>query len=238
MKFFVKDLRVTRNGLLYMLGFQALLFLFGLVIVLVINAFINKDRDCAAIGSMMALIGTAFGGLARGNGGCSRYRMAICMGNTRRSYLLADPLITAFVVLVGIGAAWLLNRFELWLYSVLYPGWTCDLNVFEVFPLWAILVTVAVVCLIDLLLGAVQLRFGTKGFAIIWFPLCFSPAFIGNSVEAAQAGRTSLMAQIGRGILFLAGLLTPMMWAAVGAVIAVILVALSVWCYLTVEVRM
>lgn len=103
MKFFMKDLRATRNGLLIMLGFQALLFLCGVVIVLVINATVNKDQDYAAIGSMMALIGTVFGGLARNNGSCCRYRLAICMGNTRRSYLLTDPLITALIVLVGIG---------------------------------------------------------------------------------------------------------------------------------------
>ena len=238
MKFFMKDLRATRNGLLIMLGFQALLFLCGVVIVLVINATVNKDQDYAAIGSMMALIGTAFGGFARGSGSCCRYRLAVCMGNTRRSYLLADPFITALIALVGIGAAWLLNWFELWLYGVLYPGWTCDLNIFEIFPLWGVFVTMAVVCVVDLLLGAVQLRFGAKGFALIWFPMCLLPAFIGNSVDAAQSGRTSLLAQVGRGVLFLAGLLTPMMWAAVGIVIAVILVALSVWCYLTIEVRM
>ena len=38
---------------------------------------------------------------------------------------------------------------------------------------------------------------------------------VGNSVEAVQDGSNSLLAQIGKGILFLIHLLSPAAWAAV-----------------------
>lgn len=237
MSFFLKHLKVNRGGVLVMLVFQAALFLMGFLIVVVINAFVNEDRDYAAIGGMMALMATLFGGLVRGSGGMNRYRMAVSMGQTRRAYMLADPIITMFNTLVGIGFAWLLDKFELWIYSVLYPGWELDLDVFVAMKWWYYPIFILGICFLDFCFGALQLRFGNMGFALVWFPLCFLPMIIGNSVHAVEEGGTSLLAQIGRGILFLIGLLSPAMWAAVGILLVLGLLVLSVLCYRKAEVR-
>jgi len=236
-KFFIKHLKVNRDGVLVMMAFQLALFLTGVLIVVAINATVNEDRDYAAIGGMMALMATLFGGLVRGSGGMNRYRMAVSMGHTRLNYMLADPVITAFNTLVGIGFAWLLDKFELWLYSVLYPGWELDLDVFAVMKWWYYPIFIAVICVLDFCLGALQLRFGNKGFAAIWFPLCFAPMIVGNSVDAVRDGSSSLLAQIGKGILFLIHLLSPAAWAAVVIALALGLLVLSVLCYRKAEVR-
>lgn len=238
MNFFVKHLKATRSGILIMLAMQSFLFLLGFLIVLGINAFINKDRDYAAIGSMMALMGSVFAGLLRGSGGMNRYRTAVSMGRTRRSYLLADPAITALICALGLGFAWLLDRFEVWVYSLLYPGWNLDFDIISLMKWWYYLLFIAGTCILDFCLGALQLRFGAKGFAIVWFPLCFSSIILNSTVGAAQEGSTSLLAQIGRGILFIAGLLSPAIWAVVGIVILLVLVVLSAVCYSRAEIRM
>ena len=237
MNFFVKHLKVNRSGVVIMLGFQTALFLVGVLMVLAINAFINEDRDYAAIGSMMALIATVFGGLVRGNGGAYRYNMAVSMGQTRRFYMLADPILTMMNSVIGIAFAWVLNKFELWLYTLLYPGWELDFDLHSEMKWWFYVIFVAGICVADFCFGALQLKFGAKGFAAIWFPCCFAPMIITNSVEAAQEGSTSLLAQIGYGILFVVKLLSPAMWGAVGVVILLALLALSVLCYRTAEVR-
>lgn len=237
MKFFMKHLKVNRSGVLVMMAFQLGLFLMGVLIVVVINAFVNEDRDYAAIGSMMAMMATLFGGLVRGSGAMNRCRMAVSMGHTRLNYMLADPVITALNTAVGLLFAWLLNHFELWLYSLLYPGWELDFDVFVVMKWWYYPIFIAAICALDFCLGALQLRFGNKGFAAIWFPLCFLPMIVGNSVTAAQEGGKSLLAQIGRGLAFLIHLLSPAMWAAVGIVVVLGLLVLSVLCYRKAEVR-
>ena len=237
MKFFLKHLKVNRSGVLIMLAFQLGLFLMGMLIVVVINATVNDDRDYAAIGGMMALMATLFGGLVRGSGGMNRYRMAVSMGQTRRSYMLADPVVTLLNTLVGIGFAWLLDKFELWLYGILYRGWEMDLDVFSMMRWWYYPIFVLGICILDFCFGALQLRFGNKGFAAIWFPLCFLPMIAGNSVNAARTGGSSLLAQIGRGILFLAGLLAPPVWGGVLLLFLLFLIVLSVLCYRRAEVR-
>ena len=76
MKFFVRHLRATRSGILVMLAIQGSVFLFGVLMVLGINAFLNEDRDYAAIGSMMALLGGVLGGgIAGGYGASVRYQI-------------------------------------------------------------------------------------------------------------------------------------------------------------------
>lgn len=237
MKFFMKHLKVNRSGVLVMMAFQLGLFLMGVLIVVVINAFVNEDQDYAAIGGMMALMATLFGGLVRGSGGMNRYRMAVSMGQTRLSYMLADPVVTLLNTLVGIVFAWLLDKSELWLYGVLYHGWEMDLDVFSMMQWWYYPVFILAICILDFCFGALQVRFGNKGFAAVWFPLCFLPMIVGNSVNAAREGGSSLLAQIGRGIVFLIRLLSPGMWAAAGIVLVLGLLVLSVLCYRKAEVR-
>lgn len=237
MKFFMKHLKVNRSGVLMMMAFQLGLFLMGVLIVVAINAFVNEDQDYAAIGGMMALMATLFGGLVRGSGGMNRYRMAVSMGQTRLSYMLADPVVTLLNTLVGIVFAWLLDKFELWLYGVLYHGWEMDLDVFSMMQWWYYPIFILAICILDFCFGALQVRFGNKGFAAVWFPLCFLPMIVGNSVNAAREGGSSLLAQIGRGVVFLIQLLSPAMWAAVGIVVVLGLLVLSVLCYRKAEVR-
>ncbi len=237
MDFFVRYWKVNRGGMLMMFAFQAGLFLMGVVMVLIINIF-NKDRDYAAIGGMMALMATIIGGLTRGTG-MSRYQLAVSMGRTRRSYMLADPILTAINCAAGIAFAWLLNQLELRLYAMIYSGWELALNIFhKIDQWWFYLAFILGICLLDFLFGALMLRFGSKGFAAVWFPLCFLPLIITGSVDAAKEGGTSLLAQIGRGMVYLTGLMPPMLWAAVGGALLLALLTLSVLFYRKAEIRM
>ena len=219
MKFFVKHLKVNRDGMLVMMLFQAGLFLMGVLMVLAINAFINDDRDYAAIGGM------------------NRYRMAGSLGQTRRSYMLADPVVTVLNTVIGIAFAWLLNKFEIWLYGILYPGWELDLDVFGIMQWWYYPIFILAICILDFCFGALQIRFGNKGFAAVWFPLCFLPMLVNSSVEAAKEGGSSLLAQIGRGVAFLIGLLSPSAWLAALVAFLLGLIVLSVLCYRKAEIR-
>lgn len=241
MDFFIRHLKVNRGGVVAMLVIQGITFLFGVLIVIGINTFINKDRDYAAIGSMMALGGIFFGGLFRGGGGMNRYLRAVSMGRTRRSYILADPVITVINCVIGMVFVCLLDKLELWIYGLLYPGWTLDFDLFtelEWIKWWYAPVYIMGICVLDFCLGALQLRFGTKGFLAIWFPLCFAPMIISNTVGAARRGSTNLLAYIGRFFLYVAGLLRPAAWGGVLAAVLLGLVALSVLCYSRAEIRM
>ena len=238
MDFFVKHWKVNRSGMLMMLVFQLGLFLMGVVMVLGINAFLNDTQDYANIGGLMAVFATVFGGMVRGGGGLNRYRLAVSMGCTRRSYMLFDPLLTIMNSVVGVCFAWLLSRLELWFYSVIYPGWTLEIDFFTKLTPRLLALLILAMCLLDFCFGALMLRFGAKGFAAVWFPLCILPAFTGGCISALEEGSTNLMAQIGKGILFLMQVLNPAMWAAVGITLLLALLALSVLCYRKAEVRM
>ena len=99
MYFFKRHFQATRNTPLVMMAYQLGFFLFGIVLVVVVNTFFNSDQDYAPLGSLMAIIGVFAGLVARGGGAAARFRMAVSMGQTRRDFLLIDPLLT--VLLAG-----------------------------------------------------------------------------------------------------------------------------------------
>lgn len=237
MDFFVKHLKATRSGFLVVPVMQGSVFLFGLMMVIIINLFVNDEQDYALIGSLMALLVSTFGGVVRGNGTANRYRTAISMGCTRKSYLMTDPFVTALNCGEGVVFAWVLSKIEMGIYHVLYPGWEMEFDFIGMMEWWHFLLLIAGGCLLDYLLGALMLRFGYKAFSILCLPLGFSGVFLNATVGAARHGSTSLLAQVGRGMLFIAGLLSPAAWAAVGIVFLLVLVGLSTWYYRVSEVR-
>ena len=162
--------------------------------------------------------------------------MAVSMGQTRRDFLLIDPLLTVLTSLLGVGVAWCLTQAETWLYSLLYPGYENELDLTVIFQ-WKYIPLILGVALLDLFLGAVHTRFGFKGFAVLWFPLCFAPAVIGQALRAAQSSSGSLLAGIGRGLLALAGL-EMTAWLAIGAAVVLAMLAFIGFSYNRAEIRL
>ena len=101
MKFW-NTVQINRKGPLIMLAYQTGFFAFGVAMVLGINTFLNKDMDYACMGSLMAAIGIAVGIVARGGTSAVRFRLAVMMGQPRRSFLLWDTLNTAAVAAMGL----------------------------------------------------------------------------------------------------------------------------------------
>ena len=60
-----KYLRVSKKLFLYTLLMQLGFFAFGMVMVVIINAFFNEDMDYACMGTIMALCGILAGEIAQ-----------------------------------------------------------------------------------------------------------------------------------------------------------------------------
>ena len=215
MKFW-NTLQVNRKAVLIMLAFQAGFFAFGVGLVLFINRFLNDEPSYGCVGSMMAAIGV-FAGVAAGGTGSTRFRLAVMMGQSRRSFLLWDTLATACRAAVGWLAAWGLYHLEIALYTALYPGFVNEMSLMPFFIWPALGAVVLGVCVLDLAIGAIQVRFGNKVFLALWLILCFSPMVVGRAVDMAQSGQATLLARLGESILAVAGALTPGQWALAGA---------------------
>lgn len=223
--------KVNRKAPLYMVLWQLGFFVFGVAMVLIINRFVNDDKDFACMGALFALIATLVGCLARGNTTLgTRFNMAVSMGQTRRFFLLWDTAISLLVCLLGMAVAWGLYRLELLLYGALYPGFENGIPL-DVVCQWKILLPAALVLSVaSLVFGAVQQRFGLKAFGTVWLVFCFSFMVLPRAINAALEGGTSLLARLGGGVLWLVNALPPAVWAGLGGAV---LLVLTVWsfCY-------
>ena len=160
------------------------------------------------------------------------------MGQTRRSFLLWDTAINLAAVAMGIIFSWVLWQGEAALYALLYPGYSNDIPV-ELVYRWQVLAPMAVILpLVCLFFSAVILRFGTKGFGVLWIVVWGSFMLIPASLSSASEGGTSLLAKLGNGILWLAGILPPLAWAGVGAALVIAMTTAGVLFLRQAEVRL
>lgn len=232
-------LRLSRRLPLYMLCWVGGLWLFGVLLVLGINTFINDEQNYACMGAMFSLAGVLPGVLLRGNlSGAVRFRLAVVMGQTRRSFLLWDTAINLAAAAMGILLSWALWQGESALYALLYPGYSSDIPV-ELAYRWQVLVPLLVILpLVCLFFSAVILRFGTKGFGVLWIVLWGGFMLIPSALSRAAEGGTSLLARLGSGILWLAGVLPPLAWAGVGGALVIAMTTAGVLFLRQAEVKL
>lgn len=225
----MKYIRANRFAPVFTLFWQGIFFLVGIVMVAVINTFINEDPTFACMGTLMALVGTLVGAMARGNlNGHTRFRLAISMGNTRKSYLICDPIVTALTSAVGIFAAWLMYQAEKALFTAIYPTFENDLPLEIVFTWKILLLIIGLTVVMDLVISAMMQRFGAKGFLVMWFCFCGLFMVLPRMAEAYESGSSSILARIGGFILTAIKTVPVKGWIAIGIAFVLALLTFSV----------
>lgn len=244
MKTFKQYLRVYRTAPLTLLLWQCAFLLFGVLMVVIINATINDDLDYAPMGTMLALVATIPGLLLMDNlMGGARFRLAVTMGQTRRAYLLGDTAVGVLMVLLALVSANVIFHLEMGFYHLIYPGYTPDPEflsaIQSVLTNGKILLPAALAILLgQVVLTGFALRFGNTVFNIVWVVLCIVPFLLGQAVGQYKHGGTSLIARLGGAVCRTAAMLSPAVWACAGAAVGALLLALSVRWFLRAEVRL
>lgn len=231
--------KAAQRDPLWVLGWVVGFWIFGVLLVLIINATVNDEQDYACMGTLFSLAGVLPGVLLRGNtNGYVRFRLAVTMGQTRKSFLLWDTVITLLVTGMGILVSWLLWHAETGLYSFLYPSYTNDIPL-ELVYRWQILAALLVALpMVAMFFTGITQRFGVKGFGVLWILLWGGCMLIPAAVSGASEGGTSLLARLGNGVLWLAGALPPTAWAGVGVALLMVLVIVGVQCLSRAEVKL
>ena len=231
--------KAAQRDPLWVLGWVVGFWIFGVLLVLIINATVNDEQDYACMGTLFSLAGVLPGVLLRGNtNGYVRFRLAVTMGQTRKSFLLWDTVITLLVTGMGILVSWLLWHAETGLYSLLYPGYTNDISMELVFR-WQIIAALLVALpVVTVFFTGITHRFGTRGFGVLWILLWAGCMLVPAAVGKASDGGTSLLARMGDGILWLVGALPPAAWAGAGVALLIALMIVGVRCLIRAEVKL
>ena len=191
------------------------------------------------MGTLFGLAGVLPGVLLRGNtSGHIRFRLAVTMGQTRKSFLLWDTAITLLVAMIGIFTVWVLWHGESYLYRLLYPAYTNDIPLEVVFRWQIMAVVLLALPMVTLFFTGITQRFGTKGLGVLWLLLWGGCMLIPAAVGSAADGGTSLLARMGGGVLWLAGILPPLAWACMGAAVLIAAAVAGILCLCTTEVKL
>jgi len=198
----------------WMLALTAGTFALGTAVTLLTVAILRPD-DFGMVGGTLSLVGIFIAILVRNNlNPHTRLFLALSMGQTRRDFLVYNTLYTVVESLLLCGLAWVLCHVELGVYRFLLPGMENDFNILGFFrPVYLTAFTVGLVVL-NLLWTALMGRFGVKGFLFTWLPFWLILMLVGPAIDAAQSGKGSLLALLGRGLLWVIDACSSVPWQA------------------------
>lgn len=223
-----KILMYTKKELGSICVFCSLSFLLGLMLVTMIGKVFEAgepDYQSAQIGAMMVLavglIVVIAGSFALQN----RFNLSICMGYTRKSFILRELLegviATAFVFGISLVFYLLDNFFQ----SIMFPGvgMEIDLRVFIAFvfekPL-NLLAFIIIITSIRFFVGTVFMHFGMVAFWVmwaLWMGACLIPARMSHA-DGKRAKQ--IVEMLGNAAKYCGGYF----WQLLGVVVCVLLV--------------
>lgn len=220
------ELRASAPDVKWMALCVGIAYLCGVAIMLFLARLMMDAPEYFAMGLCFGLLGLLIGVLTRRNMNPHiRLRLAVGMGETRRAFLAADAVMTALETLVCLGALYLLGRLELGLFRLIEgDGMVVIADVIAVVYRWQVVAAITVgVVVFNFFLTALTNRFGMKGFLVIWLPLCLMNPILTPAINAAQSGSRSILAMLGRGVLWLIDVLSPVPWQVLVATLALFL---------------
>lgn len=200
-------------------------FALGVAIVLVMCGIFHMD-ETVDMGMIISLVGLLVALLCRRNQNPhSRLHFAVLMGQTRRGFLLTDSLILLLEGALALAAIWAGGHLEIALYRAVFPAANATEFVLAVFQWRVVLVALLVMLVGNLVFTAVMNRFGIKGFLILWLPLCLVNMLVGPSLTAARMGRDTVIARLGRALIWIIDNLSGVPWQLLlGGVLAALTV--------------
>ena len=222
MNSFLTQCKVRKAELLQLLGSVAGGYLVGLIIVfIVMNA--TKENSYAMVGTRLAvtvfalmhLFGISFSFMGD-------FNMAVSMGVTRKSFVAGYALFNLLEIAVLEVEIILFGMFEKFMLKTAFPQASMENDLTALFTWKYLLGAMVVFTVLEMLLGAVILRYGVKAFWVlwaIWMIVCLVPMNIEKNEKLSGE-----LAKLG---LFLGGTLTPQGMVVLVIVLTIVVAAIT-----------
>ena len=232
------ELRLASRDIPWLAAIIGGTYLFGVALMLGI-CLIFHISEYGPMGTFFALLGILVAILARRNlNPHNRLRLAVCMGTPRMRFVAADALVTALETTVSIGVVWALGMLEFLFYRTMF-GWDGDvLNAINLFQWQNALLFVLAMTVFNLFLMAFLNRFGIKVFFFIWIPLCLLNPLLTPAVYAAREGDRSLMAGLGRMVIWVVDMCSGIPWPVLAGGVLLLLTGISLLLLRRCEVKL
>lgn len=223
-----QQLRLRLDEIALAAGLEVGGFVVGFIMMYVIMNFADADSTfplATIFAIMMGIISTVLFGIVSFQ---IHFNNAVSMQIARKRFAISY-LITAFIqMLVVVIMVIILGYIDKGLAGVLYPNIEQEFDIVTIFrgP-YIVLITIGSVIL-QMFLGAVNLRFGKKAFWVlwvIWMSMCFLPQRIADAVENNS---NSVFGNIGRGFVNITSKYGAGMWMNLAIVCLIIMSVITV----------
>ena len=219
-------------------------WLCGLAVSAALVYFLFEPGDgYVSMGAFFGLLGLFVAVVAcRNQNANTRYHLAVSMGQSRRGYLATEIIVKFLQCLLGLVLVGALTLLELGVVNLLFPGLADVSALLGETGAGEIALEVCGISLafvaIDLVITALMVRFGMKGFFIVFIPIWLNSLLASPSIHAAEENTGSILAALGHFLIWAADVLSAAPpWAVVG-VPALLLSVISILYLLRAPVKL
>lgn len=185
-----KQFHIGWDVVLFDLGMVAAFFLVGEIIVGVSVYVFGEVESVFLGGTLLALIMVPFVQILVGTSMMAlHFNIAVSMGTTRRRVVPAFMVFVFLGELLAVGVAYLLYHLEKWIFSIAYTGMDVELDFGFVFRWNYILLACFAIVALNMLMGALFLKYGKKAltvFWIIWMVACIGMPRLAHMLKSTQ----------------------------------------------------
>ena len=178
------------DEMLLILGLQAGFFLFGEILLGIVVYGVEEKESIIQAGTMLALFVPVFVMVFTGMSSMPLcFNLAVGMGAVRRHVVPAMIGMSLLINMMVVWIAYLFYNLEQWIFGMFYAGIEIEFDLQFVFHWKYILPVCLAVTAVNILMGAMFLKYGKIAFTIFW--IVWMAAFIGGPrlghlLESAQ----------------------------------------------------
>ncbi|MDD6187980.1 MAG: hypothetical protein PUB32_00175 [Clostridiales bacterium] len=239
LKAFKNEFRLSGKTAIFSGVFTLGMYIFGYILLTIVLA-IDPEEDTTffPMGSLMAVVGAVIGQMMYDGASFStNYSLAVAMSQRRLPQIFAHFLVSLLRMAVVASVVYLLMMLDELVAHSIYAGRDMELDPRALVSPGSLAAFIIVPVVFALFVASVKLRFGTRGWTVMYFIIIFGSIPIPRLVDMAIERPEHPVSKVLRAVFMpIAEVMTPALGIALAVAAAVIILLVSIRLYMRAQV--
>jgi len=224
-----KQFRIRKEEIVLAGIIECAIFILGMIMLALVVKFDDTTVKVFELGSIAALSATLFTTalIAFATFGIS-FNNAICMGRTRKSFVIAYTVVTFCTTCAIIIVAFLFSIIEKILYAIIYPDYIFEYVAMNHVTPIIIIAVILIEVIVPMFIGTLLAKYGMKAFWILWAFWMLGVTVLPKMIKNIYVNDDSVIGEIERKFVSAFGGVSLASWYAIGGVILLLMLITTI----------
>lgn len=237
---FKNEFRLSGKSAIFCGVFTLGMYIFGYILMKIVFALdSSEDTTFFPMGSLMAVVGAVMGQmLYDGASFSTNYSLAVAMSQRRLPQIFAHFLVSLLRMAVVAAVVYLLMMLDELVARSVYAGRDMELDLRALVSPGSLAAFIIVPVVFALLVSAVKVRFGARGWTVMYFVIIFGGMLIPRLVEMTIERPEHPLSKVLRAVFVpVIEVMTPALGIALAVAAVIIILLISIRLYMRAQVN-